>query len=401
MKERERKALLLLLLLLALVAARSPLCLGEAKTGEKSSMDLSVPAGLPYRGVKLVFTDLDGTLYPGDRHEEEPKAEKPRLMRNMAMVTLLESHLGVPVVPATGNNVGFAQKKMLDPSTGAKLRDLSTMPGIYCNGALVLGAGGEEVDVRHLGAFVPGFVTQWLGSRSRPPRCADICIAGLAKERTLLMGWPGLSAVGRRTASEFTTQMMIDEPEFAWLEPEAFGSAAESILSLLILFPNDPDADAKVTLQLKLDTQAWLHAAALLDFDDATTRLSNGEGPGVVCKHVHVPGLGPEIDISPSGVNKGSAIMKLLAGAAQHLGVEASDSEIAVFGDAGNDIELFGMKRDRSGDALEPLGLSYRPAIRCAMPWANDDLLRGDANVIAGVDSVLRQIVHEKDSTLL
>ena len=58
-KERERKALLLLLLL-ALVTARSPLCLGEAKTGEKSSMDLSVPAGLPYRGVKLVSRKMVG-----------------------------------------------------------------------------------------------------------------------------------------------------------------------------------------------------------------------------------------------------------------------------------------------------------------------------------------------------
>ena len=105
----------------------------------------------PYSRVKVVFTDLDGTLYPG-AHENEPRAEKPGLMRNMAEVARLEA-LGVPVVPATGNNVGFAQKKMLDPRDGRKLRDLSTSPGIFCNGALVQGAGGRAVTVRHLGAF--------------------------------------------------------------------------------------------------------------------------------------------------------------------------------------------------------------------------------------------------------
>ena len=361
-------------------------------------MDSALPDELPYGAIKLIFTDLDGTLYPGDFHEDEPKADKPGLMRNMAMVTLLESQ-GVPVVPATGNNVGFAQKKMLDPVTGAKLRDLSKMPGIYCNGALVKGAEGKEVDVRHMGAFIPGFVARWLAPDAPPPCCADVCIAGLAKEKTLLMSWAGLSAVGRRTADEFTTQMMIDEPDFVWLEPEAFVSAAESVLSLLVLFPQESGAEA-AEQQLKLDTQSWLHAATLLQFDDAAARLSNGEGEGVVCKHVHVPGLGPEIDISPSGVNKGSAIMKLLAATAEHLCVEASDREIAVFGDAGNDIELFGMKRDRTGDALEPLGLNYRPAIRCAMPWANDELLLADANVVATVDSVLQRIAEERSSSM-
>ena len=46
---------------------------------------------------------------------------------------------------------------------------------------------------------------------------------------------------------------------------------------------------------------------------------------GNLGKHVHVPGLGPEIDISPSGVNKGSAIITLMKDAEAHLGVAACD----------------------------------------------------------------------------
>ena len=39
-------------------------------------------AELPYGDIRLVFSDLDGTLYPG-AHEPEPKAEKKGLMANM------------------------------------------------------------------------------------------------------------------------------------------------------------------------------------------------------------------------------------------------------------------------------------------------------------------------------
>eukprot|EP01052_Picozoa_sp_SAG31_P010011 SAG31_NODE_536_length_14340_cov_9.449196_12_plen_59_part_00 len=39
--------------------------------------------------IKIVFTDLDGTLYPG-AHEVEPAAEKRGLMANMKQVCCLD-----------------------------------------------------------------------------------------------------------------------------------------------------------------------------------------------------------------------------------------------------------------------------------------------------------------------
>ena len=125
-----------------------------------------------------------------------------------------------------------------------------------------------------------------------------------------------------------------------------------------------------------------------------------------------------------------------------------SSGQIAVFGDAGNDIELFGMKRDRAGEALVgrclsltfhcvitscpclfhclstasfldlplryhglslsfsvplnclqvPLGLDFRPAIRVAMPWANDRLLLEDANIVAPVGEVLARIAAAQEA---
>ena len=48
-----------------------------------------------------------------------------------------------------------------------------------------------------------------------------------------------------------------------------------------------------------------------------------------------------------------------MADTMRHLGVtcSADGSEVAVFGDAGNDVELFGMKRSKAGTELEPLGI--------------------------------------------
>ena len=46
-------------------------------------------------------------------------------------------------------------------------------------------------------------------------------------------------------------------------------------------------------------------------------------------------------------------------------------------------------------EVLEPLnGHDFRPAIRVAMPWANDPLLLGDANISHTADVVLDHIAE-------
>eukprot|EP01052_Picozoa_sp_SAG31_P010012 SAG31_NODE_536_length_14340_cov_9.449196_13_plen_265_part_00 len=207
---------------------------------------------------------------------------------------------------------------MVDPATGRKLRDLSTAPGIYCNGALVKGVGGKEVDVRSLEGFLPEFTSRWM--REGTPSPGHKCIAGLGKQRKYLCTYldscstkfsrstsgvyflndPRLSAAGRTIAQDFVTLMMIPPQDYEWLEPAEFERAGTEILSLLLLLPKTEGTDSAELLQV----QQWLHANDLLHFEDALAKQSNGEGTSVVCKHVHVPGLGPEIDISPSGVNK-------------------------------------------------------------------------------------------------
>lgn len=349
---------------------------------------------LPYGDVAVVFTDLDGTLFPGPAYESEPKEQRPGLMKNMTAASALEA-LGVPVIPATGNNICLAQVKLMDPLTGAMLRDLSTAPGIYCNGALVKGIGGREIDVRALGDFVSRFVDLYV---ARPPAVrADVCVMGLCKERGVVMRLDGMQEAQMRAGIQFKKHMEIPDDRWEWLPPAEFVAQRADILSLCMLLPRAEGSEEKQAAEESLiGLQKWLHECQLLSFAEPQ-RKSSGRSDIAVCKHVQVPGIGPEIDISPLGVNKGSAMVKLLADPEGNLGVAAAGSDaLAVFGDAANDVELFGMARNAAGTELEPLAQGYRPAIRVAMPWANDDLLLKDSNVQATVDRVLEAILSAR-----
>jgi len=350
----------------------------EHQAGGRSVLDDSHDFG----AVKLIFTDLDGTLYPS-KYEEEPKHEKLGLRANLEQVRNVES-VGVPVVPATGNNLTLAQAKMVDPSTGEPLRILAEHPGIYCNGSLVLGANGREIMRRSIPkAWMAEFIKHW--TQSDPPCRAEISLCGLTPDRIILAGASG-------PADLFAEEMMLAPADLDRLEFAQLVEQADNILSFLILFPNPAEEESLVLMQM------WLNKHNLLTYANGGSSKSNGQAETVCSKHVHVPGLGPEIDITPVGVNKGSSIAKLLEDTKAHLGVEVGDGDgIAVFGDAGNDIELFGRQRSQDGQSLESLqGVDFRPQIRVAMPWANDPLLKLDANIVTTVNKVMLAIYEAK-----
>lgn len=108
------------------------------------------PRENPYAGIRLVLTDLDGTFFR--REPEGQFAKNAQRARELAAS-------GVAVVPATGNNLPLAQAKfsLLSSTTETTSTttsttetstwwDVSTRPGIFCNGALVLGQGGRIVE---------------------------------------------------------------------------------------------------------------------------------------------------------------------------------------------------------------------------------------------------------------
>ena len=335
--------------------------------------------------------------------------------------------------------MAIAQAKFIHPKEGSVLRDLRNKPGIFCNGALVKGVGGKEVLARSLGDctnpsgnknFVDAMLDKWMAALScaDPPAAphvgdpaaerifTDCCLIGLAKEQCLLLDDERYAAVAGslapRAGSEFLERMEITGADFKWINATEFRSRAPEVMSFLMLMPKSvvpPDASSeqadKAMKRMLMDVQSWLDKSGLLSFDDASRSLSNGTPSAdfsVVCKHVHVPGIGPEVDISPVGINKGSAIVAFLE--AEFGSRVVPNSAMAVFGDAGNDVELFGMKRTVDGSTLEPLFAdsgsgsysAYRPSMRVSMPWANDALLMADATVQARAHVVLEKIVQDK-----
>jgi len=365
-----------------LTSATAQMSTNEAGGSQAENQGEPGDDSINFGAVNLIFTDLDGTLYPS-KYEEEPKHMKLGLRANLEQVRNVES-VGVPVVPATGNNLTLAQAKMIDPSTGQPLRILSEHPGIFCNGSLVLGADGKEIMRKSIPRlWMAQFVKHW--TESNPPLQAEICMCGLTPDRIILCGAEG-------PGNLFADEMMLTEADIDWMQFPQLVEQADNILSFLVMFPDPSDED--VLLQM----QQWLDKHDLLKFPNGGVTKCNGLTEEVCSKHVHVPGLGPEIDITPVGVNKGSSIAKLLEDTKGHLGVEVGpDDGIAVFGDAGNDIELFGRQRSLDGQTLEPLkGVNFRPQIRVAMPWANDPLLMHDANIVTTVDKVMLAIYEAK-----
>lgn len=150
----------------------------------------------------------------------------------------------------------------------------------------------------------------------------------------------------------------------------------------------------------KLLAQKYLSDIGVLEFEnlDEPSACRGKDGFGVEGKWVFVPGLGNDLCLSPTGVDKGSAVRALLRSFSQNRGGALRNDQLAVFGDAQNDVELFGttmtVPSSNNGNTLED-GTAYRPAVRVAMPDAAA-MLKSDATEIAMVSAVLEKIIEAR-----
>lgn len=376
--------------------------------------------------VRTIITDLDGTFFPGvsveAKHYVQHITENdalPGFNLNLAMANELIEKLGIEIVPATGNNVLLAQAKFNLASASQKW-DLNTQPGIYCNGSLVLGKGGEVLSQRSLKeivanppadlpnsegklesldgtrTFLATFMKKWLGVTERGV-FTEICVVGFTRDAMNCLDSSG--GIASSTAPNSTTYKEICGHfgvDGVLRTPEEFVNT--HVLSLALICPKSFN-DANM-----LELQTFLHAEDLVCFRDPEAETTGGGGPGiagaqrlvsgeptanfhVVAKHVHVPGMGPEIDIVPGNTNKGTGVLSYIAHCAGTTSLEKDTLEVAVFGDAGNDIELFG-----SSDG------TFRPAVRVAMPWTNAPRLMQDATICAKMHSVLAKIYEAQSN---
>jgi hypothetical protein len=145
---------------------------------------------------------------------------------------------------------------------------------------------------------------------------------------------------------------------------------ADRVLSLILLLPHF-EGDKQKQGDAKKHAQDWLVREGLFTFDEGSSEGKN-EGLRVVCRHVGASNaIGPEIDMSPLGVNKGSAVETFLArmnrGKKRESVRYVGNENVAACGDADNDLALFGD------------GASYQPVVRLAMPARSTTNLQAKA----------------------
>ena len=144
----------------------------------------------------------------------------------------------------------------------------------------VLGKEGKEIMRKPIPqAWMAEFVKQW--DANGPAQKADLCLCGLAPSQILLTG-------GREAGDEYVERMMVKPDEMQWVETQQFEAQANDILSLVMLFPNPTNQDSLIEMQ------KWLHDNDLMTFKDKTQIASGHKEDTVCCKHVQVPGIGPE-----------------------------------------------------------------------------------------------------------
>ena len=327
-----------------------------------------------HKSILVAACDLDKTMYP-----PAGANQASQLAANVAAMTRFES-LGGFVFPVTGNNPPQAQVKFLD-TKGVPLRDVSKHPGIFCNGGLVLGPGGVELERHTLGKLhvkTSGIdlITALLDFWSSPTHRA------LLKGIGLLFFLPDVLA-GYDEAYDHV-EGFCDSQRVVPVRRGRKEIIAERdrVLQVVLLWPPlAPGASYDQDVHpWQLSVRAAIEEAGLAD-------CAGSGASGIKFTPMKEPW--PEMDLCVGGVDKGSALSRFLQhpDVTAYLGVARvePDRHVAVFGDAANDVPMFRAVH----------GVS--PALRVAMPHAGHAELLALANVRAEVSEVLNQCCHDRE----
>lgn len=335
--------------------------------------------------IRFAACDLDKTLYPppGPEHYSQ-------LVANVDAMCKFEESGGM-VFPVTGNNLQMAQQKFMDPRQNKKmLRDVRKNPGIFTNGALVLGAEGKILEKHSLGNLIckqgkrNDFITQLLDffdEHQHKPIIEDVGL--LVSCSDLLVGYKNAYS----HSEAFAQHMRI--PPASWSREDIL-QHRKDVLQVIILFPELKSADSRTQCQEYLqvirprqeELQRAFRSYGLLDCAYEEETIS-GVGAGINLILMKDPW--PSLDINVAGVNKGTALKRFLKNTAVINSLIRptfpTAETVAVFGDAANDVPMF---EEVNG---------FKPLWRVAMPHATDPDLLLACNVRAQVGETLMRFV--------
>ena len=312
--------------------------------------------------ILVAACDLDKTVYPPAGPDQAHQ-----LSANVMAMAEFES-LGGFVFPVTGNNIPQAQVKFTDIG-GRLLRDLRSKPGIYCNGSLVMGPGGVELERHSPGQlrmaasdsdadFITALLDFW---DAEAELLAGIGLLFFMPDELVALqsgAHDGLSNVHGFCKSQRVTPTV-------WARARLLAEK-ERVLQVVLLFP--PLAKPGDLACYETTCRPWqrrvqeaMQAQGLMNCR-VPSRPAQSDGLGDGLKLTLMKDPWPEMDICVGGVDKGSALARFLDHplVRYHLGTDRIDPavHVAVFGDAANDVPMF-----------RAIG-GVKPAVRVGMPHA-------------------------------
>ncbi|CAE8586722.1 unnamed protein product [Polarella glacialis] len=247
--------------------------------------------------LRAVVSDVDGTLFHFGCQNQLSAANAAALRRAIAA--------GVHVSLATGRIPG--------PWSGALGQQLPGMgPGIFANGALILGpVGGEVLEETFLPAEVVAIVKDFsrgglAGGKGRVALLAATRLAGSAPEHGSLC-YAELAPSGPTWVTELVKG--AGEPAVQMLDLD---SVADDRVMKFVFFTTRKDADWACMPDVVAELKA---------------RLAGTGSTVLACGAL-------QCEVLPLGINKGAAVERLLS----RLGV--APSATLACGDAENDVEM-------------------------------------------------------------
>ena len=220
----------------------------------------------------------------------------------------------------------MAQQKFLHPQNpGQKLRELKRHPGIYTNGSLVLGCGGEEIAKHALGKlfmnyrhpsdapswmphhdFVSSFLWFWI--LQMKPLFPTVGIMVLTPD----------AVVGYDDAyTNVEDYARMQKVRATKMSMDQIIQDKDNVLSIVLLFPpltaqNAEDAKREYDCCVSPKQSALIAQMREHGLLDCAFENGADDGVGDGLKIIPMKDPWPEIDINVNGVDKGKALSRFL-----------------------------------------------------------------------------------------
>jgi hydroxymethylpyrimidine pyrophosphatase-like HAD family hydrolase len=303
---------------------------------------------------------------------------------------------GCLALVVTGNSPALAQAKFDRSDTTFKVEE---HPGVFCNGALVLGARGSIEYTAPIADALMEKIQKWAfqsnGIVEVDGRKYPFAVNCLTKSQVLHLPLGQAKSESRQIAEGWASMQLTDsisvDREFDWsLDPAFQVNLLLKSRSDLVKEHPDLEADA-ATMVGKIQT------ALLDDLESSIGKISESGYQG---KHVLQPWC--ETNIVRQGVNKGQSLNRFIhcKTVRDTIGQIDVGRQVMVAGDAANDLPMFlewAQVDDFNG---EKLARTSRPAIRAIMPDSDDEKLQVESNVRNKCYEVVQAVLHNREEVI-